>query len=260
MRAPKDDTSSGRRLAFYATPEHACSYLARRTARTLFADPNAALDNHLYSRLVLYGFRRSGEHIYRPSCPGCDACVPVRIPVADFQPNRSQRRTWRRNSDLRVRERQACYDPEHFALYRTYMSRRHPGGGMDNADPTQYEEFLTSGWSDTRFLEFRLGRQLLSVAVIDILETGFSAVYTFFDPEHARRGLGTYAILWEIERTRREGLPWLYLGYWIQESPRMRYKDQFQPLEQFREGRWLPLPAAPPDPRPATPESGVKKR
>ncbi|MEJ2346177.1 MAG: arginyltransferase [Gammaproteobacteria bacterium] len=243
MRAPKDDTSSVRRLAFYATPEHACSYLARRTARTLFADPNAALDNHTYSRLALYGFRRSGGHIYRPSCPGCDACVPVRIPVADFRPNRSQRRTWRRNGDLQVRERPARYDPEHFALYQAYMRQRHPGGGMDNADPTQYTEFLTSDWSDTRFVEFRLGRELLSVAVIDLLETGFSAVYTFFDPGHARRGLGTYAVLWEIDRTRRAGLPWLYLGYWIKESPRMRYKDQFQPLEQFREGRWLPLPA-----------------
>lgn len=228
-----------RRLAFFATPEHECSYLADRTARTLFADPSARLNTRIYSRLTLYGFRRSGTYIYRPSCPACDACIPVRIPVARFEPRRKQRRTWKRNQDLQVKQIQAGYKEEHFALYRKYMSSRHPGGGMDEPDPQKYLEFLTSDWSDTYFVEFRLQQMLLGVAVIDRLEIGLSAVYTFFDPEFAARSLGTLAILWEIEECRRLGLPHVYLGYWIRESPKMAYKDQFQPLEQFRDGHWI---------------------
>lgn len=236
-----------RRLAFYATPEHPCSYLPGRTARTLFADPTVRLNSEIYSRLSLYGFRRSGRHIYRPSCPACDACIPVRIPVQGFRARRRQRRSWRRNDDLRVVPREPQFDPEHFELYRRYISARHPGGGMDNPDPSQYLDFLTAPWSETVFYEFRAGAELMAVAVTDHLEHGLSAVYTFFDPDRPRRGLGTHAILWQIEECRRLGLPWLYLGYWIAESPKMAYKMQFQPLEQFREGRWLPLelPEAP---------------
>jgi arginyl-tRNA--protein-N-Asp/Glu arginylyltransferase len=238
---PHDTATPLQRLAFYATPEHDCSYLQGRIARTLFADPGARLDNHLYSRLARYGFRRSGSHIYRPSCPNCEACTPVRIPVSGFRPTRSQRRTWKRNGDLAVKEVPAAYSEEHFALYRKYIAARHPGGGMDSPEPERYLEFLLSPWSDTRFVEFRLDRRLLAVAVIDVLECGLSAVYTFFEPDCPQRGLGTYAILWEIEKTRKMGLPSLYLGYWIRDCAKMRYKEQFQPLEQFRQGIWVPL-------------------
>lgn len=241
MDALDDMKTPLQRLAFYATPEHTCSYLENHIARTLFADPSVRLDNHLYSRLAEYGFRRSGTHIYRPSCPSCEACTPVRVPVADFAPNRAQRRTWKRNADLAITVVPAGYSDEHFALYRRYVSRRHAGGGMDSSDPERYLEFLLSAWSDTRFVEFRLARQLVAVAVIDVLETGLSAVYTFFDPDQRQRGLGTYAILWEIEHTRDAGLPWLYLGYWIRDCDKMSYKEQFQPLEQFRQGSWGPL-------------------
>lgn len=235
---PSDNVSGPRRLAFYATPEHPCSYLPARTARTLFADPAVRLDNRIYSRLTLYGFRRSGRHIYRPSCDACEACVPVRIPVRDFAPNRSQRRTWARNQDLSLGACTPGYHQEHFELYRRYVAARHPGGGMDNADPMQYLDFLTSSWSDTWFQEFRAEGRLVAVAVTDRLEHGLSAVYTFFEPDLRPRGLGTYAILWQIEECKRQGLECLYLGYWIGESPKMAYKASFWPLEQFRQGRW----------------------
>ncbi len=230
-----------RRLAFYATPEHPCSYLASRTARTLFADPSVRLDNHIYSRLTLYGFRRSGRHIYRPSCPACDSCVPVRIPVREFRPNRSQRRAWARNQDMTVVALEPVFRQAQFDLYRRYVAARHPGGGMDSADPAQYLEFLTSDWSDTIFYEFRLQERLVAVAVTDRLEHGLSAVYTYFDPQLPRRSIGTFAVLCQIEECRRQELECLYLGYWIQESPKMAYKAGFWPLEQFREGSWLRL-------------------
>lgn len=244
-----------RRLAFYATPEHRCSYLADRTARTLFADPTVRLNADIYSRLSLYGFRRSGRHIYRPSCPACEACIPVRIPVQAFRPRRSQRRVWQHNGDIQVVRREPAFHDEHFALYRRYISMRHPGGGMDNPDPAQYLDFLTAPWSETAFNEFRADGRLLAVAVTDRLSHGLSAVYTFFDPALTRRGLGTYGILWQIEECRRLGLPWLYLGYWIAASAKMAYKTRFQPLEQFRDGRWTLL-----DPETAEVDDGRARR
>jgi arginyl-tRNA--protein-N-Asp/Glu arginylyltransferase len=241
MRAPADNRTELQRLAFYATPEHECSYLPNRTAVTLFADPAVHLDTLTYSRLARFGFRRSGRHIYRPACPACDACISVRVPVDAFHPRRSQRRTWQRNGDLSVRRLPAAFRDEHFDLYRNYVRSRHPGGGMDAPDPGQYMEFLTCDWSDTEFVEFRLQGRLLAVAVVDHLDTGLSAVYTFFDPEYRVRSLGTQAILWEINEARRLNLPWVYLGYWIPECRKMAYKTEFSPLEQFREGRWIPV-------------------
>jgi arginine-tRNA-protein transferase len=230
-------TSSGP-LAFYATPAHPCSYLADREAVTVFADPGYRKDRRLYTTLSQLGFRRSGAHVYRPHCPDCSACVPVRLSVSGFRPRRSQRRAWHANTDLEVRVVPPGFSPEHYALYARYVSSRHPGGGMDHPTPAQYLEFLTSAWSETLFYEFRADRALAAVAVVDRLEDGLSAVYTFYAPELAHRSLGTYAVLWEVEAARRLGLPWLYLGYWIRESPKMRYKSGYQPLEYFYDGHW----------------------
>jgi arginine-tRNA-protein transferase len=229
-------------LGFYATRPHPCGYLPGLQASSLVADPSARLTTEVYSQLVDYGFRRSGEHVYRPHCLACNACIPVRLAVADFKPRRVQRRTWTYNTDLNVIRRPADYDPEHFALYRHYISRRHSGGGMDNLDRHQYLEFLTASWCDTVFYEFRLGQRLLAVAVVDHLLQGLSAVYTFFHPDEQARSLGTYAVLWEIEETRRLGLAFLYLGYWIKDCPKMRYKSAFGPLQIYRDGRWQEVP------------------
>lgn len=225
-------------IAFFATPPHACSYLDGRQAVTVFADPTFHHDRRTYTALSRHGFRRSGPHIYRPHCPGCDACIPVRVPVNEFQPRRSQRRVWRANQDVRVTRVAPGFTPEHYALYARYVNTRHLGGGMDSPTPGQYLDFLTSLWSETTFYEFRAPSGLLAVGVVDRLDDGLSAVYTFFDPAASARSPGVFAVLWEVEEARRLGLEWLYLGYWLRESPKMRYKGEYQPLECLRDGLW----------------------
>jgi arginine-tRNA-protein transferase len=225
-------------LQFFASPEHPCSYLADHTAKSIFVDPSLLLKQQHYSALATIGFRRSGNYVYRPHCQGCRACVPVRIPVEAFSPNRSQRRTLKANQDVELRLRPVEFDETHFAMYRRYMQHRHPGGGMDNDDPEAYRRVLSSYWATTELLEFRLDQQLLAVAVTDVLDDGLSAVYTFFEPDSPRRGLGTLAILQQIELARQRGLAFLYLGYWIAESQKMRYKRNFHPLQGYDGRHW----------------------
>ncbi len=231
------------RLDFYTTRPQPCSYLQDRQSTTLFADPQARLDNGIYGRLIEHGFRRSGEYLYRPDCSGCDACIALRIPVADFAPSRGQRRTLRRNRDLEVTSLPARYDEQQFQLYRRYIRSRHPGGGMDDPTPQGYLSFLSSSWSDTIFHEFRLENRPIAVAVADRLDSGLSAVYTYFDPDCAARSPGNYAILWLIQEARRRNLSWLYLGYWIRECPRMAYKNRYRPFEIYRNDTWEKLEA-----------------
>ena len=226
------------RARFFATPAHPCSYLAGKEATTVFLDPGYPKTPALYTALSRLGFRRSGVHIYRPQCSRCNACIPVRIPVARFRPRRIHRRVRTANRDITFRVRPAHFEPQHFALYRRYISARHAGGGMDDPSPGQYRDFLTSTWCDTLFFEYSLGACVVAVSVIDRLADAFSCVYTFFDPAHVRRSLGTYAILHAIEVARRRSLQWLYLGYYIAESPKMRYKGDYRPQERFVDGRW----------------------
>lgn len=225
-------------IAFFATPPHACSYLEGREAVTVFAHPASSPDRATFTALSRHGFRRSGPHVYRPQCPDCDACIPVRVPVQEFQPRRSQRRAWRGNSDVQVSAVAPVLTAEQYALYARYVKTRHAGGGMDTPTPGQYLEFLTSPWSETTFYEFRTPAGLLAVGVVDRLDDGLSAVYTFFDPDAADRSPGVLVVLWEIQEARRLGLDWLYLGYWVRESPKMRYKADYRPLEFLHEGIW----------------------
>ena len=220
---------------------HPCSYLPGRVATSLFVDPRAPLDSAAYGAYMRLGFRRSGDLVYRPHCRDCQACIPVRVPVAAFRPSRSQRRIQARNNDLRVLARSPEYDPEHFALYLRYQKHRHAGGGMDDPDPQKYTNFLLSRHVHTVFYEMRWRTQLLGVAVVDHLPDGLSAVYTFFDPAETRRSLGSFAVIWQIERARQLGLDWVYLGYLIRECAKMSYKENFQPLEAYVDGRWGPL-------------------
>jgi len=225
-------------LAFYASEPHQCNYLPGKEALTVFADPNAAMNTAIYSRIIDYGFRRSGEYVYIPRCPGCDACISVRIPVHEFKPNRNQRRIIQKNSELVVHRHPPVFSEKHYQLYCSYIHSRHHGGGMDNPTPKDYVKFLTSSWSDTVFYEFSLRGQMLAVSVVDRLHKGLSAVYTFFDPAEEKRSLGGYAILWLIEETRVMGLKWLYLGYYIADCQKMMYKSHYRPLEAFINGRW----------------------
>ncbi len=237
------DNMAAEPVKLYLTPPHPCPYLPGLDSVNLLADPARPLDPWHYGRLVLRGFRRSGNWVYRPRCPHCDACVPVRVPVQRFRPDRSQRRCLRRNADLAVHIALPQRTDEYFDLYRRYLQARHPGGGMDRPTPAQFEEFLIADWCETRFVEFRHQGRLLAVAVVDLLPDGLSAVYTFYEPAETRRGLGTLAVLWQIGEARRRRQRHVYLGYWIEQSPKMRYKIRFQPLEGYRDGQWLPLPA-----------------
>ncbi|HDZ16603.1 MAG TPA: arginyltransferase [Methylophaga aminisulfidivorans] len=227
-------------LNFYQDHPHACSYIEGRKARNLYPDPNQPASKQLYSQLIQHGFRRSGDHIYRPFCQHCEACVPVRIDVNKFEATRSQRRCLKRNQDVSLKLTPAEYCAEHFALYQRYLAGRHQGGGMDDPTPSSYTNFLTSSWSDSAFIEFRIENRLIGVAVTDFVINGASAFYTFFDPELDKRSLGTFAILKQIELAKNNGLSWLYLGYWIAESQKMRYKTNFSALEGYYTS-WRPI-------------------
>lgn len=219
------------------SPEHACPYLPGKTARTLFVDPRAAF-RLPYDQLLTQGFRRNGAYYYRPRCQGCHACIPLRIPVSDFQPDRGQRRTERRNRDLSINLLPAEYCDEHFDLYLRYQRWKHPGGGMDQSSPEDYAGFLVSPPAGTVMAEMRLRRKLVAVAVMDLTADALSAVYTFYTPALPHRSLGTYCILWEIAEARRRGLAWVYLGYWIAASPKMAYKSRFLSHELLTAKGW----------------------
>jgi arginyl-tRNA--protein-N-Asp/Glu arginylyltransferase len=234
-------TSSLRDLKVYTTYPHSCSYLEDQEATTLFVDPRTTVDSTLYSKLSVLGFRRSGSHIYRPHCGHCNACIPARVPVARYQANRSQRRALKLNQDLTIEPVADISGDDYYELYRRYIEARHPDGDMYPPAREQYESFLSDEWGVTEFHRMQLNGETVAVAVVDRLEDGLSAIYTFYEPVHERRSLGTFAIVWQLQQARLQELEYLYLGYWIKECQKMAYKIQFRPLELYINGRWVDL-------------------
>jgi len=231
------------RVQFYLTAVYPCSYLPDREARSQVATPAHLITTDVYAKLIQAGFRRSGQFTYRPQCVGCQACVPARVRVENFYPNRSQKRCLRRNQNLQAIILPLTFVEEHYALYREYQRMRHSGGGMDQDNADQYSQFLLASHVDSFLVEFRVEEKLVMVSVVDKVKDGLSAVYTFFDPEEEKRSPGVFNVLWLIEQARQLGLPHVYLGYWIAKSRKMSYKLQYQPLEGLIEGRWQILPA-----------------
>jgi arginyl-tRNA--protein-N-Asp/Glu arginylyltransferase len=229
------------RLKFYATQPHACSYLPDEQATTLFLDPSQPMDVQVYAELSEMGFRRSGDHLYRPHCQRCTACIPARIPAEGLQLNRQQRRILKRNADLIVTDVRPTFTEEYYSLYASYIEQRHADGDMYPPSRDQFHTFLVRDLPFSRFYEFRLEGRLLALAVTDVLPNGLSAVYTFYDPNEERRSLGRFAILWQVGEAARLGLKAIYLGYWIKNCRKMNYKTEYRPIELLVNQRWITL-------------------
>ncbi|MBB2496313.1 arginyltransferase [Aquipseudomonas ullengensis] len=229
------------RLKFYATQPHPCSYLPEEQATTLFLDPSQPMDVQVYAELSEMGFRRSGDHLYRPHCQRCTACVPARIPADQFIPDRQQKRILKRNAAIQVSAVRPAFNEEYYDLYVRYIEQRHADGDMYPPTRDQFSTFLVRDLPFARFYEFRLDGRLVAVAVTDLLPNGLSAVYTFYDPDEEKRSLGRFAILWQIGEAARLGLQAVYLGYWIKNCRKMSYKTQYRPIELFVNQRWTAL-------------------
>ncbi len=237
-------TASLRDIRVYTTFPHACSYLEGEEATTLFVDPRQTISPELYSYLSQMGFRRSGDHVYRPHCARCKACMPSRVPVGEFERSRSQSRVWKRNQDLVMRESDSIFDDEAWDLYSRYIEARHSDGDMYPPDHEQFKSFLNNGLGCTRYFRFYLpdaetgDERLVMIMVADQMLDGLSAIYTFYDPTEEHRSPGTFAVLYQIELCRTADLPFVYLGYWIQNCGKMNYKARYRPLELLQGGAW----------------------
>ncbi len=232
------------RLNLGLTPEHPCSYLPGENARSLVVVDEEQLTPETYDALLEKGYRRSGDHVYRPWCHSCRACNAVRIPVRRFRPDRSQRRCRKRNRDLALEWKPAELTREQYQLYLLYQQQRHTDGDMAHSSLEETREFLLAGWNNVQLLEVRMAGELVAAAYTDVMPRCLSAVYTFFRPDLGGRSLGTFAILEQIARAASEGRDWLYLGYWIADCRKMSYKSRFwpheirRPLADFHEETW----------------------
>lgn len=219
------------------TPEHGCSYLPDEAEQLMVLLDDKHRNPVGYENLLVAGFRRSGNDLYRPHCQGCSACHSLRIPVQQFTASRSQKRIQHNNRDIRL-VLSTQDKPEYYDLFARYIHERHHDGSMFPATRNQYDGFLLCDWLTPYFLEFRLNQQLLALAITDPLPHSLSAMYTFFDPAFAERSLGTLAILAQLELAQRMNRQWLYLGYQVDACRKMKYKTKFHPHELLCGHEW----------------------
>jgi arginine-tRNA-protein transferase len=221
------------------TAPHECSYLAEHSAQSLFVYPVFSMTNDIYEHLLSKGFRRSGDEVYAPHCSGCSACLSARIPVAQFQATRGQKRCLRKNEKTFAIIKPAEFEPAHYAMYLRYQHSRHGDGNMAHASAEEYIEFLSSHWCNTQFVEFHIANELACIAVIDVFDSAYSAVYTFFEPKFAEYSLGTYAVLWQIQQAQLQEKEFVYLGFYISACRKMNYKSHYHPLQLLQHNNWI---------------------
>ncbi|GHC08822.1 MULTISPECIES: arginyltransferase [Gemmobacter] len=230
---------------FYVTAPQACPYLDGRMERKLFTALQGEHAQRLNDALSKQGFRRSQNVLYRPSCAECSACLSARIRVADFEPNRTQRKILRRNAHLRRNATSPWATEDQFALFRRYLDHRHADGGMADMDIFEFAAMIEETPIRSRVIEYTRpagdgsrARPLAAVCLTDVFDDGLSMVYSFYDPDLTAQSLGTYLILDHIEIAREAGLPYVYLGYWVPGSRKMGYKANFAALELYKAGQW----------------------
>lgn len=248
------------KLQFYVTTPYKCGYLPNKLAQSLIAAPHHLVDTNIYSGLIQQGFRRSGKFAYRPYCENCKACIAIRLILDNFAPSRSQKRAYKQHANLTARILPLGYQQQHFELYTSYQALRHADEELSQqaeahrtaeiqTEADQYRQFLCKSNVESLMIEFSDADGAVKiVSVIDVVSDGISAVYTFYDAVVAsasfgantkRASYGTYSIMWLAEWTKMLGLPFLYLGYWIEASPKMAYKQQFKPQQKLIEGEWV---------------------
>ena len=228
-------------IKLFETVTDQCPYLEHELSASILIDPEETIKPTLFSLLSKSGFRRSGNMLYSPKCPSCNACVSVRVSSEEYKPSRSQKRVWKKNIDLRVTVEEVKFNQQQFELYLKYQQHRHPESTMCDDDPEKYISFIESEYSNSKFVCFHIENQLIGVSVIDQFDGGLSAVYTFFDPEQSHRSLGTYAIIYLLKLARLREIPYVYLGYWVNQSNKMDYKRKFKPLEGYKDRQWVEL-------------------
>ena len=227
---------------FFTTAPLPCPYLPGRLERKIVTELNGPDAEALHEALSRAGFRRSHSIAYTPACPGCSACIPVRIVADGFRPDRTMRRIGRANAGLVASQVPARATAEHYRLFARYQESRHSGGDMAMMGFYDYRSMVEDSPIDTYIIEFRSrDGTLVAACLTDRMCDGLSAVYSFFDPDLAPASLGTYMVVWLVEDAVRRSLPYVYLGYWIAESRKMAYKSRFQPLEAFGPNGWRPL-------------------
>jgi len=245
---------------FYTTAPLPCPYVAGRTERKVVTEITGPDAEALHDRLSRAGFRRSHNIAYAPVCPSCQACVPIRIPVGPFRPDRTMRRIAKANAQLEGFEVPSRATAEQFHLFQRYQQVRHGEGDMATMSFYDYRAMVEDTPIETFMVEFRdPDDRLVGACLTDRLGDGLSAVYSFFMPGLERRSLGTFTILWLIDRARSLGLPYAYLGYWVPESPKMAYKGRFRPSEVLVGGTWRMVGEGDLHPVPAEPISLVRE-
>ena len=224
---------------FFGTRSLPCPYIEGQIERKVVTDLTGHNAEELYQRLSRAGFRRSHNLAYRPACPTCNACIPVRIVAGDFEMTKSFRRVMAANADLTADDTDAIATVEQYRLFSAYQRARHEGGDMSGMAFNDYRAMVEDTPVTSRTVEFRDGDgALVAVMLMDRMEASLSAVYSFFDDSMARRSLGTFMILWMVECARALALPYVYLGFWIDGSDKMAYKARFQPLEALGDDGW----------------------